>query len=98
MHVALFKEFNMSFISGFKICNELDIPAIRVFHLPGYTTVDSVNLEAIMEHVEAGNKLDVFGSNYLSMCLLRLFMIGYAIALLLDTSVKGQMGMYYHIL
>ncbi|OQS05844.1 N-(5'-phosphoribosyl)anthranilate isomerase indole-3-glycerol-phosphate synthase [Thraustotheca clavata] len=55
---------------GYEICESLVVPAIRVVHLPGFTSGDSVNIEAILSHVKPG----------------------YAIALLLDTAVKGQMG------
>ncbi|OQR96720.1 N-(5'-phosphoribosyl)anthranilate isomerase indole-3-glycerol-phosphate synthase [Achlya hypogyna] len=55
---------------GYEICAELSVPAIRVVHLPGGATGDTVNLEAIVEHIKPG----------------------YAMALLLDTTVKGQMG------
>ncbi|KDO35703.1 hypothetical protein SPRG_00497 [Saprolegnia parasitica CBS 223.65] len=55
---------------GFEICADLIVPAIRVVHLPGGTTGDTVNMDAILEHIKPG----------------------YAMALLLDTTVKGQMG------
>ncbi|EQC39100.1 hypothetical protein SDRG_03308 [Saprolegnia diclina VS20] len=55
---------------GFEVCADLIVPAIRVVHLPGGTTGDTVNMDAILEHIKPG----------------------YAMALLLDTTLKGQMG------
>lgn len=39
---------------GFEICGDIKVPTIRVFHLPDTVNTDSVDAEAILQHVQGG--------------------------------------------
>lgn len=39
---------------GFDICKDIKVPTIRVFHLPDTVNTDSVDAEAILQHVQGG--------------------------------------------
>ncbi|KAF1317240.1 Tryptophan biosynthesis protein trp1, partial [Globisporangium splendens] len=39
---------------GFDICKDINVPTIRVFHLPDTVNTDSVDAEAILQHVQGG--------------------------------------------
>ncbi|KAJ0402615.1 hypothetical protein P43SY_007971 [Pythium insidiosum] len=39
---------------GFEICRDIDLPTVRVFHLPDHMNSESVDAEAILQHVQSG--------------------------------------------
>lgn len=39
---------------GFEICKEIELPTIRVYHLPDMINTDSVDAEGILQHVKGG--------------------------------------------
>ncbi|TMW64388.1 hypothetical protein Poli38472_013010 [Pythium oligandrum] len=39
---------------GFEICREINVPTVRVFHLPDHMNSDSVDAEGIFQHVKPG--------------------------------------------